>query len=169
MEVLRAHNPALCYTGVCQSEGDKSFSRQGDSKPKKYFLDFFFPPNEKICRNLLLCFIFQIWHFATIEIRTKWKYVKLARCNFSNGRTGELILYLQNLREFLMICSFFRFCYEAFFFIADYVMLSKLISKIGLYHIAGFTCLYQENLIQDIHSVSWRQANSFKSKHFYSL
>lgn len=90
VEVVR-HSLELRYTGIYQSEGDRSFSRQRDKKTKKKPFQFFFSPSKGICRNFLLWFFLSNSpffflsnspFFATVEMRTKWKYIKLARIQF---------------------------------------------------------------------------------------
>lgn len=79
VEVVR-HSLELRYTGIYQSEGDRSFSRQRDKKTKKKTFPIFFSPSKGICRNFLLgFFLSNSPFFATVETRTKWKYIKLAR------------------------------------------------------------------------------------------
>lgn len=102
-EAFGAVSLVVCCTGVCQSEGDRSFSRQGDTQAKKHFYFILFSsPRKEICRKFLLFFSFffpQIWLFATVERKKKWNKWSLQEHNFSTDRTEE-VRYLQNVNFF---------------------------------------------------------------------
>lgn len=113
-----------------------------ENKKKAFqFFGVFFLTVRKYREIFCWDFFFHFF-FATLEKRTKWKYINLQEYNFSNISTGEIIYCLPNLRKFLEGCSFFKFLLWGSFLIKDYAVLSKLISEIFLHHIAGFTCLF---------------------------
>lgn len=123
VEVVR-HSLELRYTGIYQSEGDRSFSRQRDKKTKKKPFQFFFLPVREFAEIFCWDFFFQIHLFFFFQIHLflpllRWEQngntSSLQEYNFSNIAAGEIIYYLQNLRKLLEGCSFFNFCCEAVF------------------------------------------------------
>lgn len=89
VEVVR-HSLELRYTGIYQSEGDRSFSRQRDKKTKKKPFHFFFLPVREFAEIFCWDFFFQIHLFLPL---LRWEQngntSSLQEYNFSNIAAGK--------------------------------------------------------------------------------